>query len=159
MAPMSVVMLGSSHGRVPTIPMGVYGASFGATQNFTLIQGTAGEPRPDDLYQGDDGKTYDANFNPVTVSQGSTGGAVTKPTVKSPILTAAEGALADVIKLLPNAANDVLRAQLISKGYAPAVADKALSNRFNLSANMPWIILGGAALVAVLFMVGSRRRA
>jgi hypothetical protein len=46
----------------------------------------------------------------------------------------------------------------ISDAEATRIATLGKSGGFNIQANLPWIVLGGAALLAIVFMMGTRRR-
>ena len=166
MNPMNVVMLGRDYLN-PTLPAGVFGGDmFGAdhipfdissSDFWNKLYPGRGDVAANNAYtyRYSDGLTDEQIYAQIKIDMG---GAGTTTSVGKTVQEIWNGISANV------KASDLATIILAIKGQNPGLSDaeaRAIANSrggFDLQANMPWIILGGAALLAIIFMAGTRRR-
>jgi hypothetical protein len=152
MTPFNVVMLGKSYMN-PTLPAGIFGESlFGASlpagvepltnPDGSAIRDTTGSA----LYTDDAGNTYNQN------------GEIRSTAAAAP-RTWVDDLRDNFIKKTPDITDAALKILLKQQGISDTQANASVAKKgFSLSANMPVIVIGGVALLAILFMAGTRRR-
>jgi hypothetical protein len=154
-------MLGSSFGRNPAIRGGMFGASTIVAEPTATQIGT----RDELIFKGI--IRWYAENQPTFTQQQQIAAAQTDYDKKYPagtstasvdnaIVNQLKSSIVELLKMAPGTTNDAIRSKFVSQGYTQSQIDAAMG--FDMQANMPYLIIGGAALIAVLFMVGSKRR-
>lgn len=152
MIPFNVVMLGKSYMN-PTLPAGVFGDSLSASlpagaepltnPDGSAIRDTTGSA----LYTDDAGNVYNQK------------GEIRSTAAAAP-RTWVDDTRDAFIKQFPNITDAGLKILMKQAGVSETQTNASIAKKsFNLSANMPIIVIGGVALLAILFMAGTRRRA
>jgi hypothetical protein len=156
----NVVMLGKSYMN-PTLPRGVFSGAMGydytalTASQVAAIQ-TKYPKNADAAIRTADQMAADG-YDQATIDQ-----TLAEQFGSTPARTWVDDLRDNLISKVPDITDAGLKIALKQAGVTETQANTTIAKKnlgFNLAGNMPLIVIGGVALLAILFMAGTRRRA